>query len=152
MVDPDLAIRTAYYNAITGNIPIGNDSPEYTVPFYVQVPSDTTYPYIYNSDFTKTRNRTKDCFGWDVTVTLVIVSFFQGNSGGQATNDKIATQVEELIVGPNPANQNLLNFGTQFYCVSSDLITSTTMPPQDVEDGTVFYRILKFKHLTFQQV
>lgn len=138
MLDADNAIKKAYYSALNS-----------IAPFYIQVPSGTAYPYIYNSDFNKVPNRNKDRFGWDVTVTLVIVSKFSGNSGGQSVNDGIAQQIEQAVVGSSPG-QNPLSFGVNFTNAVSELITSTTMPPQDVADGTVYYKILKFKH-TIQQ-
>ena len=145
MIDAELTIRTAYYNALNNVILSGGNR----VPYYLQVPTGTSYPYIYQAGVTKVPNRTKSNWGWDVTVTLNIISLSVSNSGGQAVNDAIANQIEGIILGTIPGDTPL-SFSPNFVNVENELIMSNTMPPQQATNGVVFYRILKIKHTIFQ--
>ena len=145
MIDADLAIRTAYYNALNNTI-YSAGSP---VPYYVKVPTGAGYPYIYQAGVTKVPNRTKDKWMWDITITLNIVSLSVGNSGGQALNDDIASQAEQIVIGTVPG-QTPLSFGVNFTNVLNELVSSVTMPPQEASNGIFYYRIIKIKHLISQ--
>jgi hypothetical protein len=119
------------------------------VPYYVQVQTGASYPYIYQAGCTKVPNRNKQNFCWDLTMTLNIVSLFPANSGGQAVNDAVANQIEQIILGTVPG-QTPLSFAPNFNNILNELIMSNTMPPQEASNGMVYYRILKIKH-TIQQ-
>ena len=140
MKDASKTIRTAYYNTLNNTTSL-NSTP---VPFYDAVPSDSSYPYIYVSDYTAVEETTKDVFGQNVTVTLVVAMKYPANYGGQADIDVIAGQVIGIVRGTFTTSQPL-SFAPDFQNVVTQLDQSNFFK-QEVADGIVFYRTLKFRH------
>jgi len=140
MKDASAAIRTAYYTALNNVVSL-NSSP---VPFYDQVPSGTTYPYMYVSDFTCTEETTKDYFGWNATMTVVAAIKYSANYGGESDIDTIANQIENIVRGGTTQSQPI-SFLPDFQNVITELDQSNFFKAL-APDGIVFYRTLKFRH------
>lgn len=144
MEDINTPLRTGYYELLNNVVTLDSVG----VPFYDQVPSGATYPYMYNSGVTVVEDFTKDQFGYDVTFTVTIAMKYPANYGGQADIDALANQVLNLVVGaskrPNPpplAPYLLPNFGLYFTKLSSSVSDR-----HDEADGVYFFRMMKFKH------
>lgn len=140
MKDASKTIRTAYFNALNNVVTLNSVG----VPLYDQVPSDSKYPYMYVSDFTATEDTTKDFFGQNVTITLVVAMKYPANFGGQSDIDTIASQVSAIVRGTITTSQPL-SFTPDFQNVITQLDQSNFFK-QEVADGIVFYRTLKFRH------
>ncbi len=145
MIDPSNTIRAAYYSALNNTIAFGTGF----VPFYTQADSGATYPYIIATDFTCKENRNKDQFGWELTMTIKIVSLYKGDYGGQDDNDGIANSAMGIIVGSKPG-QNPLSFAPNFVNIVSGVDSSQVIAPENAPDGQVFSRVIKFRHLISQ--
>lgn len=144
MKDANKTIRTAYYNALNNVVRFNSAG----VPFYDQVPSTAAYPYIYVSDYTATEETTKDFFGQNVTITLVAAMKYPANYGGQSDVDGIANQVATIVRGTLTTDQPL-SFAPDFQNVITQMDQSNFFK-QEVADGIVFYRTLKFRHRILQ--
>jgi hypothetical protein len=103
MKDPNKIIRTAYYNALNNVVTFNSAG----VQFYDAVPSNAAYPYIYVSDYTAVEDTTKDFFGQNVTITLVVAMKYPANYGGQTDIDGIAAQVSAIVRGTLTTDQPL---------------------------------------------
>lgn len=140
MTDCNKIIRTAYYNALNNVVQYNSAG----VAFYDAVPSNAAYPYIYVSDFTAVEETTKDHFGQNVTITLVVAMKYPANYGGQSDIDGIANQVMGIVRGSATTSQPL-SFAPNFQNVITQL-DQTNFFRQEVADGIVFYRTMKFRH------
>jgi hypothetical protein len=140
MKDASKTIRTAYYNALNNVVTFNSAG----VSFYDAVPSNAAYPYIYVSDYTAVEDTTKDFFGLNVTITLVVAMKYPANYGGQSDIDGIAAQVSGIVRGTFTTSQPL-SFLPDFQNVITQLDQSNYFR-QEVADGIVFYRTLKFRH------
>lgn len=144
MKDSSKIIRTAYYNALNNVVTLNSAG----VPLYDQVPSDSAYPYMYVSDFTATEDTTKDFFGQNITITIVVAMKYPANYGGQSDIDSISSQVSGIVRGTITTSQPL-SFTPDFQNVITQLDQSNFFK-QEVADGIVFYRTLKFRHRILQ--
>jgi hypothetical protein len=144
MKDANKTIRTAYYNSLN-NIVTFNAA---GVPFYDAVPSNAAYPYIYVSDYTSAEDTTKDFFGQNVTITLVATMKYPANYGGQSDVDGIAAQVSAIVRG-TLTTSDPLSFLPDFQNVITQIDQSNYFR-QEVADGIVFYRTMKFRHRILQ--
>ena len=144
MTDANKIIRTAYYNALNNVVTFNSAG----VAFYDAVPSNAAYPYIYVSDYTAVEDTTKDYFGQNVTITLVVAMKYPANYGGQSDIDSIASQVSTIVRGTHTTDQPL-SFLPNFQNVITQL-DQTNFFRQEVADGIVFYRTMKFRHRILQ--
>ncbi|MGP8215798.1 MAG: hypothetical protein ACLQQ4_09570 [Bacteroidia bacterium] len=140
MKDSNKTIRTAYYNALNNIVTFNSAG----IPFYDAVPSNAAYPYIYVSDYTAAEDTTKDFFGQNVTITLIAAMKYPANYGGQSDIDSLAGQISAIVRGTLTTDQPL-SFLPDFQNVITQLDQSNFFR-QEVTDGIVFYRSLKFRH------
>src|SRR6185312_16434969 len=103
MKDASKTIRTAYYNSLNNVVTFNSAG----VPLYDAVPSNAAYPYIYVSDYTTVEETTKDFFGQNVTITLVVAMKYPANYGGQSDIDGIVSQVTGIVRGTITTSQPL---------------------------------------------
>ncbi len=89
-------------------------------------------------------DNSKDRFSQICTITLVVVSFFTANTGGQYQNDLIVSQVLELVRGQK-TTQNPLSFLPDFYNIVTKVSQSNSLRSES-PDGITFSRTIKFIH------
>ena len=142
MKDESLTIRTAYMTALNNVVQYNSVG----VPLYDQVPSDTSYPYIYFSGFTSMEDAgaDKDRFTKDVTVTLTVCMRFTQNAGSQMPLDNICNQIENIIRGGQTISPGLSFLPDWDNTISA--FTGTNFFKEKVADSVVYYRTLKFRH------
>jgi hypothetical protein len=140
MKDSSKIIRTAYYNALNNVVQFNSAG----VPLYDSVPSNAAYPYIYVSDYTAVEETTKDFFGQNVTITLVVAMKYPANYGGQNDIDGIVSQVTGIVRGTITTSQPL-SFTPDFQNIITQVDQSNYFK-QEVADGIVYYRTIKFRH------
>lgn len=138
MKDSGLVVRTAYYEALNGNVLV-NSVP---VPVYDDVPNDADYPYIKLSD--QTSNEvvlTRSCFNVDATILIDIVTGFK-QGGGKKQSDIIAGQILELV---HPT----ITLTGDFQSVSSTLEASNTIE-EKTDSHKIYRRLLRFRNFIHQ--
>lgn len=135
------ALRTAYYQALNGNI-LHNGNP---VPVYDAFALNNTYPYIIISSQTAVQERLKTAKGYDVTILIDIVT---GSLDpiGRAQSEDIGEQVENII---NPDSmQDITVAGYQVINTQNELDSDLTAK----NDQYYIYRKLKrYRHELFKQ-
>ena len=140
MKDVNKAVRTAYYNALNNTI-TSNGNP---VPFFDQTPSGQAYPYIYVAGNTCTEDGTKDYYGFNYTITIVVSNKETANAGGQLTIDDICDALLHRIKGSSPTDQPL-SFAPNFLNVVTSLEQSNYLPSMEL-DSIIRSRTIKIRH------
>ena len=139
MLEPGEKLREAYFTALDGNL---TDLAAANVPLYDRVPSNVEDKYVYISDYTSNDSLTdKQEFGFECTITLVIMCKYNGDAGGKKESDRIAEQITTLI-----RTRNYLSMGSEFTMITSQLDASNTFEKQ-LTGGYEVSRVLKFRHL-----
>jgi hypothetical protein len=139
MKDTGLALRTAYYQALEGNVEIDG----ITVPVYDGAPSEAEFPYILLSTQDSTSGisiKDDDCFNTDDTILLDIVTGFRGNTGGKKLSDLIANEVLQIVHPKITIDAKEIR---------TSFVASTTLEEQTGEKK-IFRRLLRFRHNIFQ--
>lgn len=99
MRDSKLAIRTAYFTALNGNITLAG----FDVPVWDRVPTRQSYPYVKLSTQTSVFLGGKQtCVRQDTTILLDIVTSYDGEQGGKQDADLIADQCLILLTDTLP--------------------------------------------------
>ena len=139
MLEPGEKLREAYFTALNGNL---TDLDSANVPLYDRVPSTAGAKYCYVSDYTVNDSLTdKSAYGFEATITLVVVCKYSGDFGGKKEADRVAEQITTLI-----RTRGVLSMGAEFTMLTSQLDASNTFE-QNVEGGFQTNRVLKFRHL-----
>lgn len=96
-MEPSLDIRTAYANALLGNITLNGDVVPISDGF---APPENKYPYVIVSSQVEVQRGVKKCKQYEATILLDIVT---GSTDpmGRADSEKIANQIENIVI---PAN------------------------------------------------
>ena len=139
MRDTGLALQTAYFTALNGNITSrGNNVPVYDSG----PPSETPYPYILLSTMDSTEGRgCRSSTSTEDTILIDIVTASQGNTGGKKQSHEISDQVLQIV------HPDLEVLGFQNLGVS--LESSTTLTEISGADK-IYRKLLRFRHLIFQ--
>jgi hypothetical protein len=139
MKDSGLAVRTAYYQALNGNVEVDGVN----VPVYDGAPSGADYPYILLSTQDSTEGKglkDDDCFNLDETILLDIVTGFPSNTGGKRQHDLIANEILQLIHPKITIDSKE---------VRTTLVNGTTL--EEISgDRKIFRKLLRFRHNIFQ--
>ena len=139
MKEPGEKLREAYFTELNGNL---TDLDSANVPLYDRVPSNVGKKYVYVSDYTVNDSLTdKTDYGFETTITLVIVCKYNGDSGGKKEADRIAEQITTLI-----RKRTYLSMGVEFTMLTSQLDASNSFEKQ-LSGGYEVSRVLKFRHL-----
>lgn len=139
MKDTGLAVRTAYYQALEGNVEIEG----ITVPVYDGVPSDAEFPYILLSTQDSIGGRElkdDDCFNTDESILLDIVTGFPGNTGGKKQSDLIANEILQIVHPKITIDSKE---------VRTTFISGITLEEQNGAQK-IFRRLLRFRNNIFQ--
>jgi hypothetical protein len=139
MKDTGLAVRTAYYQALEGNVAVNG----ITVPVYDGAPSDAEFPYILLS--TQDANgglslKDDECFNTEETILLDIVTGFPSNTGGKKLSDLIANEILQIVHPKITIDAKE---------VHTTFVAGTTLEEQDGAKK-IFRRLLRFRHNIYQ--
>lgn len=110
MKDIELPLRTGYFNLLNGIVVDGKSIPV----FDMQAPFPEQTPYIIIEGILPISGNTKDSFGYEVTVDLLIYTSFQGDFGGRKSGDLIANAVLGLVI-PTPGKSGVSAAGFNVY-------------------------------------
>lgn len=129
---PDLDIQKHYFAALS----------DISVPVYDQVDVNETGPYVWIQDVISQTGAAETKFrrGFDVSVSLNIVTRFLGNAGGFAQAMQIASEITEIMCQkpyPQPGND------WQIITATLDGTNKQTIP---AKDGTQFVINLRIFH------
>lgn len=102
MRDVTLPLRTAYYNLLNDMLVDGRKIKVYDL----QAPKTAETPYIIIGEMFSVSRNTKDTFGTEVTVDLLIHNNFDGDFGGRRQTDIIADGVLQLVI-PTPGHSGV---------------------------------------------
>jgi hypothetical protein len=139
MKDTGLAVRTAYYQALEGNVELNG----VTVPVYDGAPSDAEFPYILLSTQDSLEGLgCKASIATDDAILLDIVTGFPGNTGGKKQSDLIANEILQIV---HPT----ITLSDGFQSVSNKLESSITLEEQN-GDRKIFRRLLRFRTTIYQ--
>jgi len=142
MLEPSEKLREAYFTALNGNL---TDTASANVPLYDRVPSNVGDKYVFVSDYTCNDSLSdKGYYGFECTITLVIVCKYTGDDGGKKEADRIAEQITTLI-----RTRTGLSMGSEFSMLTNQLDDSNSFEKQ-LKGGTESSRVLKFRHLIAQ--
>lgn len=137
MRDSKRALRTAYFNALNGNITLSGRN----VPVWDRVPTREKYPYIKLAEQTTAQAGGKrGCLMQDTTILLDIVTSFDGEQGGKQESDIIADQCFVILTEGTPPSM-----GTDF-----KLVGVTVDSDFDLEEssaaGYIVRRLIRFRN------
>lgn len=121
MKDPSYTIRDAYYQALTGQLP---------VPVYDEhAPADAPDAYVLLGAQTLYQRGSKTCFISTCSMTLVVVTrFLAAEQGNKKQADDIANQITQII-NPDPVIQ--IDLSPEFYCIATNVEGSNSASSQD---------------------
>ncbi len=151
--DLHLSLRTAYVTAMESSAALlallGDNKGGQDNAIYDSVPADTLEPYIYFGGFTSNDAPTaKTIRGYDVTITLIVVTKFTGEGGGNKDSDDIVNEIMQVIM-PAQRNEPLDLSADNFKMIQSSLDNSITFLKKN-QGGKQFSRSLRFRHTIFQ--
>ena len=149
MLDVNTPLRKAYFNVLNGITASIGGIPT-SIPFYDQVTSGASYPYIYTVDTTLAETFTKDTFGGRVTFTIQVAMKYPSNYGGNSDIDNIVTVIKPLIVGLNKGTYPLAASLLPNFSLLSNVCEMDRNERQEGSDGVYFFRILRFSHIIQQ--
>lgn len=110
MKDPELPIRAGYVQLLNGIVVDGK-----TISVYdMQAPKTAVSPYIILGEMVSFANNTKDGFGGEVQVNILVLSEFKGDFGGREVTDKIVNRILELSI-PTPGKPGITATGFNVY-------------------------------------
>ncbi len=129
---PDLDIQKHYFAALSG----------ISVPVYDQVDVNETGPYVWIQDVISQTGAAETKFrrGFDVSVSLNIVTRFLGNAGGFAQAMQIASEITEIMCQkpyPQPSND---------WQIITATLDGTNKQTIAAKDGTQFVINLRIFH------
>ena len=130
------ALRTAYYQLLSGNVSI-NGNP---VPVYDAFAPVTDYPYIILSSQTSTEEEQKTGKGHDATILIDIVTGSM-DMIGRAQSEDIAEQVENII---NPDSMQDIN--VQGYQVVSTIRESDGDLFNKNDSIYIYRKLMRYRH------
>lgn len=139
MRDAKLAVRTAYYNALNGQVSLAGSN----VPVWDRVPAQQMYPYIKLSTQTSASvpSGKGACQLQESTLLIDIVTSFDGQQGGKQDSDLIAAQVLNLLTeGPLPTLVS--PFKLMLTDVDTDFDLEETSPA-----GYIIRRLIRFRNV-----
>lgn len=140
MKDPSLALRTAYYTALNGNITYNNA----TVGVYDHVPQTVVYPYILLGNQTSIDDSDKEDFGTDHTMLVeIITGYSTGYKGGGFTAaDTIGEDVMELII----VSGSHLDLSADGYNVYYTSLVLNENFQENTSTHKIFRKIIRIRH------
>jgi len=147
MRDSKLAIRTAYFNALDGNITLNGR----VVPPLDRVPADQKAPYIKLSTQTSTEGigGKKDCKLQETTILLDIVTAYDSSRGGKQDTDLIADQVLQILAPEDTAD--LPSLGNDFQLVNTQIESDFDIEEKN-QTVYVYRRLIRFRNQVEQLV
>lgn len=147
MRDSKLAVRTAYYNALKGNITLNGNN----VPAMDRIKAKQQTPYIKLSTQTAVEGQRGkiDCKTQDTTILIDIVTAYDGDRGGKQDADIIADQCLEILAPEDDAD--LPSLGDDFRIVQtiveSDFDQEEAITPTSIQ----IRRLIRFRN-TIEQL
>lgn len=149
-IGTDMDIRTAYYQALNGNV-IHDTQP---VPIYDSfAPEEAVSPYIVITDQTAASEPTTRCrFRSGITIQMeIVMAFPPGVRGGKAPTEAMAEQVYFLVLSKE--SNGYLDIGSRLYNGKADLDFSTYLTQLDQINGNnvyIYRKIIRFRHTITQ--
>ena len=143
MKDPGLEIRTAYWNLLDG-LTVG----AITVPaFDYMATFPEAVPYIILGETLNIAQNTKDTFGTECTVDILIYTAYNGDFGGRKLADQIANAVLAVAI-PTPGMPGITT--TSFNVTSAKLLgVSDELTRGDGKN--TFLKRITIEHIIFEQ-
>lgn len=148
MKDPALAIRTAYFNALSGNVTVAG----YTFPVYdTREPNDTKsqgYIVLTEQNLSTTMG-TKADFLTDNAILIEVVTLSSGVlAGGFRTADLAATEILKIV---NPSDKNdRIDFGTEFQNVFPEIISINNLR-EATDTQEIFRKLIRVRNVVHQR-
>ena len=116
MIDTSTPVRTAYYNALNGNVSVvipanigtGVSTGLAVIPVYSVVPDDVDYPYILLAEFQDTGNgearskENKNATDMLVNILVVTATVTAEDNAGFKVADDISNAILGLVLGSTP--------------------------------------------------
>lgn len=144
MIDYTAPVRTAYFQALDGNVVIGTKD----VAIYdKQAPNDALYPYIVLSTQTGVGQYTKNNHGQEVTMLIDIVNGKIGAVDTLDVND-IANQIYTII---HDNNNTMFVLPDGLTVLSTRLLLDTTDTNQNGA-YKISRRLIRFGHTIHEQI
>ncbi|MCF0059937.1 hypothetical protein MUK70_11860 [Dyadobacter chenwenxiniae] len=110
MKDVVLPLRVGYL-ALLDNIVVEGREIQ---AFDLQADSGVEPPYIVIEGIFQISNNTKDSFGGEVTVDILVYNEFKGDFGGRETTDKITDEILTRVI-PVPGRSGVAASGFNVY-------------------------------------
>jgi len=138
----ELPIRIGYYNLLN-DLEVG----EGLIPvFDMQAPYPESVPYIIIDGIVPVAFNTKDTFGYELTVELLIYTTFKGDFGGRKDSDLIAKEILKKVI-PSPGKSGVVAAGFSVYMAK--LVTSNNETSY-IDTKRIYRKRMTFEHLVEQ--
>lgn len=138
-----LPLRTGYYSLLNNITVDGKQIPA----FDMVAPKNVNPPYVIIENIMYINENTKDSFGGEVTVDLLVHSRYDGDFGGREESDKIANAIYGLVI-PSPGKSGVSAAGF-------DVIMAKNLGAQDEMDyaatGRKYRKRITIEHTVWEQ-
>lgn len=143
MKDVVLPIRTGYYGLLNNMVVDGQ-----TIQVFDMVaPKNVNPPYVVIENIMYINENTKDSFGGEVTVDLLVYDREDGDFGGREQSDKIANEIYRRVI-PTPGKSGVSAAGF-------DVIMARNLGANDEMDyqatGRKYRKRISIEHTVWEQ-
>jgi hypothetical protein len=139
MKDPQLALRTAYYDALNNTMGL--------VVYDSLAPSTAASNYILITNQTGLSNNPKMAFQTIVAITVDIVTSYPRGTGGKKVSEQVGNEVLKVIL---PASiGDYLDISPDFKIVNTSVLSSNSLV-EEYETEWVFRKVITFQHSIVQ--
>lgn len=143
MKDVGLPIRRGYFSLLNNMTVNGKQIPV----FDMVAPAGVNPPYVIIDQIMYINENTKDSFGGEVTVDLLVQSRYDGDFGGREESDLIANEIYQRVI-PSPGKSAVTATGF-------DVIMARNLGANDEFDyqdtGRKYRKRISIEHTVWEQ-
>lgn len=143
MKDVVLPIRRGYFSLLNNMVVDGKPIPA----FDMIAPKTAKPPYVVIENIMYINENTKDTFGGEVTVDLLVYDRSDGDFGGRQESDRIANEIYTRVI-PSPGKSGVTAAGF-------DVIMARNLGAQDEMDyqatGRKYRKRISIEHTVWEQ-